>query len=257
MPNVIKFSGEKEPYSEKKVYSSARRAGASKEIAERAVEKINKEIYEGMKTSKILDEINILLKEKDKKTALKFNLKKAIKRLGPTGFPFEKYVAEIFRKQGYKTKVSLFLKGKCCSHETDFVAEKDNILYIGECKYKNLRGGKVHTSDVLANHARFLDLQKSKKDVSILVTNGKFTSKASKYSKCVGMELLGWRHPIGKGLEKMIEDKKLYPVTTLSSISKKDLDFLIENQIMLAEDLLKGHYNLPKKVIEEAKILLE
>ena len=59
-----------------------------------------------------------------------------------------------------------------------------------ECKYRNLRKGKVHSRDALANYARFLDIQKgsffkNKKMKSILVTNTKFTTKVIKYSKCV------------------------------------------------------------------------
>ena len=257
MINVIKFSGEKEPYSEKKVYNSAKRAGASDSLARKAVDKITKETYDGIETSEILDKISFLLKEENQKIALRFGLKKAMKRLGPTGFPFEKYVCEIFRHQGYKSKSSLFLRGKCCSHEIDFIAESEDIFYIGECKYRNLREGKVHTKDALANYARFLDVKRGENSKSILVTNSKFTSKAIKYSKCVGVELLGWRYPRNGGLEKMIEEQKLYPVTILPSLKKNDLESLFEKEIMIIKDIFRKDLKLSQKAIGEARILLE
>jgi len=254
---VIKFNKEIESYSEKKAINSARRAGASKNLAIKAVRELKKELYDGIETSEISRKLKNILRRENQKVALRFNLKKAIKRLGPTGFPFEKYIAEIFEKQGFKTKTNLFLKGKCCSHEIDFVAEKDNLRYIGECKYRNLKGGKVHTKDALANYARFLDIKKNSKEKSLLVTNNKFTSKAIKYSKCVGVELLGWRYPAQKGLEKLIEDQKLYPITILPSLKKTELNFFIENKIMMAKDLLEKDLKVSKALIEEAKTLLE
>lgn len=256
MINVIKFSGEREPFSERKVYNSAKRAGASDSLAKKAVDKITKEAYDDMKTSEILDGISFLLKKENQKVALRFSLKKAMKRLGPTGFPFEKYICEIFRHQGYKTKNSLFLKGKCCSHEIDFTAENEGVFYIGECKYRNLREGKVHTKDALANYARFLDVKRGENSKSILVTNSKFTSKAIKYSKCVGVELLGWRYPKNGGLEKIIEEQKLYPVTILPSLKKYDFDILLEKNIMIVKDIFKKNLRLSDKAKEEAKILL-
>ena len=50
----------------------------------------------------------------------------------------------------------------------DFLAKKDNFLYVGECKYRYLSKHKVHTDTALANYARFLDIKKghsSKKDI--------------------------------------------------------------------------------------------
>lgn len=260
--NVIKYNGEKEPFSEKKAYNSARRAGASDSESKKIVKELD--IYEGIKTSEISEKIRRALKRENKKAALRFNLKGAIKKLGPTGFPFEKYVAEIFKNQGFKSKTNLFIPGKCCVHEIDFTAEKDNLLYIGECKYRNLSGGKVETKNALANYARFLDiLSKKSFDVNIksmIVTNNKFTSRVIKYSKCVGVELLGWRHPKDRGLEYLIEKDRLYPITILPSFKNYMFGAFTSKGLMMAKDVLGlDRINLPKKVLqtlkEEAKLI--
>lgn len=263
--NVVKFNGEKEPFSEEKAYNSARRAGASSDLAKKIIREID--IYEGIKTSEISEKIRRALRKENKNVALRFNLKKAIKKLGPTGFPFEKYVAEILKEQGFKTKTNLFLQGKCCNHETDFIAEKKNLLYIGECKYRNLQANKVETKDALANYARFLDILAGKSFSSynlksIIVTNNKFTSEVIKYSKCVSVELLGWRYPKDKGLEYLIEKDRLYPITILPSFKNYMFDMFSSLGIMLAKDVLRtSNINLPKKVLksltEEARLIYE
>lgn len=255
--NVIKFNGEKELFSQQKAYNSAKRAGASDSLARKIVKDLD--IYNGIKTSEIAEKIRIALAKENEKAALRFNLKKAIKRLGPTGFPFEKYVAEIFNNQGFKSKTNLFIPGKCCIHEIDFTAEKNNLLYIGECKYRNIRANKVETKDALANYARFLDILNKKSFInlnikSLLVTNGKFTSRAIKYSKCVSVELLGWRYPKNKGLEYLIEKNHLYPITILPSFKNYMVDIFASKGLMMAKDvLLKNKINLPQKVLQNLK----
>lgn len=39
-------------------------------------------------------------------------------------------------------------------------------------------------------------------------------------ANCVGQNILSWHYPDGKGLEKIIEDKDLYPITILG-LNKK------------------------------------
>jgi ATP cone domain/Restriction endonuclease len=260
--NVIKFNGEIEPFSEEKAYNSAIRAGASNDLARQVVRKIN--VYNGIRTSEISEKIRKALKKENGKAAVRFNLKKAINKLGPTGFPFEKYTAEIFSFQGFKTKTNLFIKGRCCAHETDFVAEKDNLLYIVECKYRNLAGSKVESKDAFANYARFLDIVAGKhfnklNIKSMLVTNNKFTSEAIKYSNCVGVQLLGWRYPKDEGLEYLIEKDKLYPITILPSFKNYMFEAFYSKGIMMAKDVLEAKISLPQKnmqsLIKEAELI--
>ncbi len=277
MKNKIKvqnLENQFEPYSSRKVFLSAKNAGANKKLAQKITQKIDKWVYPDIKTEKIFEEIKSLLREKDYKSSLKFDLKKAMKRLGPTGFPFEKYVNSIFKKQGLKTQINIHIKGKCCTHEIDFLAEKEKTVYVGECKFRNQFESSVDINTALINHARFLDvkqnnyLKKFSKVKSILVTNGKFTSKAIRYSNCVKEELLGWKYPKKNGLEKIIEDNNLYPITILPSLSGKMVQIFIQKQKMLAQDVFvlnikkfsrdnKIKIKELEKVKKEAEILLK
>ncbi len=240
---VVKLNGEKEAFSAKKVYRSARQSGASKELAEQIVAEVKKKIYPEIKTSKIFQIVRNSLKKERPKAALRFNLKEGIKKLGPTGFPFEKYIGEIFSSNNFKVKLNQHIPGYCSSdYEIDFLAEKNGITYIGECKYRNLFKGKVHSDVALANYARFLDIKKGKffkgKVKSLLVTNRKFTSKAIKYSSCVGVELLGWNYPRKKGLEYLIDSQELYPITILPLLYRYLAEIFVSKKMVLAKDIL-------------------
>jgi hypothetical protein len=265
---VINLRGEKEPFSFQKVYQSARNVGASKKLAFKIAKEIEKEAFDGISTSQIFDRVFELLLKESPKSAIKFNLKRAMEKLGPTGFPFEKFVAKIFEFEGFEVKTNQIIPGFCVSYEIDFVAKKEDLVYIGECKFRHEAGQRVDLQTSLANYARFLDIERGKflnskvKYKSILVTNAKFTTEAIKYSECVGVELLGWKYPKGRGLEFLIEKNKLYPVTILPSVNNRIANELISQGIVLVRDVLEKKFEeikIPKKdrILKEAKILLE
>ena len=209
---------------------------------------------------------------------MRFNLKSGIRKLGPTGFPFEKYIGEILEKSGYDVKINQTISGQCCTdYEIDFIAQKENVLFVGECKYRNDIGGRVHIDDALANYARFLDISsealsknafpKSMKIKSLLVTNAKFTDKAIDYARCVGVELLGWGYPARNSLETVIERRKLYPITVLPSLNSFLAGFFAKEGKMLAQDILEADIaklakktHLPenkiRQLVNEAKLLI-
>jgi hypothetical protein len=265
---VINLKGEKEPFSFQKVYQSARNVGASKELALKIAKEIEKEVFDGILTSQIFERVFELLLKESPQSAIKFNLKSAMEKLGPTGFPFEKFVAKIFEFEGFEVKTNQIISGFCVNYEIDFLAKKEDVIYIGECKFRHEPGGRVDLKSALVNYARFLDIEKGRffnskmKYKSILVTNVKFTSEAIKYSECFGVELLGWKYPKGRGLEFLIEKNKLYPVTILPSITGQIAKELISQGIVLVKDVLEKQFEdikVPKKdrIFKEAKILLE
>jgi len=262
---VLNVNGEKEPFSFRKIYKSAKKSGVSNKTAQKIASIIEREAFPGITTLEIFKRVRGLLSEESSKNAvLKFSLKEAMRKLGPSGFPFEQYIGEIFEKQGFKVKLNQMVSGFCCSYEIDFWAEKKNLIYIGECKYRNLSEGKVHSDITLSAFARFLDIQKGgffnkngfrNFDIkSLIVTNTKFTEKAIKYAKCVGIELLGWQYPKKSGLEKIIDSRKLYPITILPSLKKELLEALIQKRMMLVQDVFRSDF---KKNIQKNKIIMK
>ena len=238
---VINSKGHKEKFSFNKVKKSAKRAGASNHLANDIARTIQQEVRSNMKTSEIYTRISQMLRKKDSCSALRFSLKQAIKRLGPTGFPFEKYVAEILKHNGFQIKINQIVSGRCIKdYEIDFIARKGDLTYIGECKYRNRAGDRITSKDALINQARFEDIrQRMKGDVrAMLVTNTKFTTRARKYAECMNMELLGWRYPNDQGLEYLIEKDKLYPITILPCLKSPLKDLLVSRNIMIIKDIV-------------------
>jgi hypothetical protein len=265
---VINLRGEREPFSFKKTYQSARNVGASKELAFEIAKEIEREVFPGISTSEIFERIFEILLERSPQSAIRFNLKRAILKLGPTGFPFEKFVGKIFEAEGFEVKTNQIVPGFCTKYEIDFLAKKENSILIGECKFHHVPGGRIDLQVALANYARFLDIEKGRfmnskvNYKSILITNTKFTTEAIKYSNCVGVEFLGWKYPLGKSLEKLIEKNQLYPITILPSISGNLAKILIEEKIVLVKDVLGPEFEklkIPKKqkILREAEILLK
>lgn len=263
---VINSQGQKEPFSFKKIYLSAKRVGAPKPLAKDIAYQIQKEAYPGISTSEIYQKIRQLLLKEKPLYGIRYSLKEAIRKLGPSGFPFEKYIGAIFKTLGFNVMLHQFVSGKCIKdYEIDFLAKKDNQLIIGECKYHSLAGNRVDLKVALTHYARFLDIKngdffKSGKKLKLrpmLVTNTKFTSQVIQYASCYRIDLLGWRYPELRGLEYLIESEKLYPVTILPSINERTLNLLANEQIMLVKDLLteEAKKKLKKLGIKEEEIL--
>ncbi|MBU4023163.1 restriction endonuclease [Patescibacteria group bacterium] len=262
---VINLKGEKEPFSSVKVFQSAKRAGASSALAKEISKKIETLVYDGMETKEIFLKVKKFLRDKDEQAGIRFNLREAMRKLGPSGFPFEKYIGEIFSVNGFKVELNQIIIGKYVDYEIDFIAQKENLVYLGECKFRHRRGERIDMPITLAFSAKFEDIKQGnyfKKFENceikpIIVTNAKFSSQAKKYAKGVGIELLGWNYPDNKGLEKMIETEDLYPITIFSSLNGFLVDIFSQNKLMLAKDILKfSPEQLAKKLkINQSKVL--
>lgn len=274
---VINSLGIEEPFSWKKICNGAERVGASKALAKEIATIIEKEAYPGITTKEIFQRVEQILSKKYPRGRIRFRLKEAMRRLGPSGFPFEKYVADIFEQLGFSTQINQYIKGQCVRHEIDFWAKEKRYFLIGECKYHSLPGGRVDLKVGLIHYARFLDLKagdsldkikaKKLKIRPIIVTNTKFTSKVIKYCECNGVDLLGWKYPDSRGLEYVIESERFYPITILPSLTSSLLEIFYQRRLMLVQDLLNidvvkfsKKTGIPEKKISaikrEAEILL-
>lgn len=239
---VIKKNGEKQLYQKEKVINSLRRIGAKEETINFILEVLDKKLPSVITTKKLYQEVFTLLKEKGKGKHLitKFNLKNALFLLGPSGFPFEKFFAKILNCYGYETRLNLFLNGKCLVYEIDVLAKKENIDYLIECKFHQFLKKKEDIKNILYVYARYLDLRENfKNSRAWLATNTKFTTETIKFAECYNIKLTSWNYPGDENLIKLIEDKKLYPVTILTCCSQRIFKELFKFDIILVKDLLK------------------
>ncbi len=255
---IEKASGEHEAFSASKLKRSLRRSGASAAVAENVLEKVEGQLETGMTTKTIYNLAYSMLRKTDRPTASRYDLKRAIMEFGPSGYPFEEFVGEILRAQGYEVEVGKLVQGKCVDHEVDVVATKGNEHFLVECKFHNRPGLKSNVKVPLYVKARFDDIvaaeKKSKEhfDSCWVVTNTKFTSEAVKYGTCAGMKVLGWSHPKNEGIEDMIDRLGLHPITCLTRLSKQHKRKLIHDGVVLCRDATKR--NLRKIGLDDNKI---
>jgi hypothetical protein len=244
---ITKASGESLPFSEEKLMASLIRAGASQEVAHDIAAQVRRHLHPGIPTKKIYRIAFALLKQYSKPLAAKYHLKRAIMELGPSGFPFEKFIGEILKREGYKIHIGEILKGQCVDHEIDVIAEKEDHVFLVECKYHNKPGTICDVKVPLYIRARFKDveavlLKKPAREPIFyqgwLATNTHFSKDAIAYGTCVGLRLLGWDFPKGKSLRHRIDQWGLYPLTCLTSLSKMHKQKLLEKRIVLCEELL-------------------
>lgn len=242
MAIVIKASGEKEDFKEEKILTSIKYAGVPESLQYQLLNYIKNNTNGNTTTEKIYRLINEFL-EKSPYPYLKakYSLKQAIMDFGPTGFPFEDFVAKILKEKGYTTKVRVILQGSCVSHEVDVLAEKGEEKIMVEAKFHNYPGVKTDIHVALYTKARFDDLkEKHKLTKSWLVTNTKTTLDAMTYGYCVGMNIIDWRHPNGQGLADLVENTKLHPLTSLTTLSQSQKKILLDNHIVLCKDLCEN-----------------
>ena len=245
---VTKADGEKEVFYYRKLENSLRKAGASEEAIKAVVAEISKDGKDGITTQEIYRKAFSILRKKEKTTAVRYSLKKAVAMLGPTGFPFEQLVSEIFKAQGYKTITDQIVKGKCVEHEIDVVAWKEKELIMTEAKFHTDYNLKSDLKVVLYVKARYDDIfgqeyifggEKRKLVEGWIVTNTKFSSTAIQYNQCQPLlRFVGWNYPYDNNLHQMIEKNELIPLTALTTITTAEKKLFLEKNIVLAKSLM-------------------
>ena len=236
---VKKASGKIEAFSTNKLERSLSMTGASPQLVHRVIDRMRGQASHGVTSRKLHQMAFQLLRKESRHLAARYSLKRAVMSLGPSGYPFEKFIGALFKKQGYQTEVGVILQGACVTHEVDVVAFKGKHRCLVECKYHNREGIKCDVKVPLYVQARSLDLKNNTPDQYVhefwLVTNTKFTSDAVKYGTCVGLKLLSWDFPEGNSLKNQIEREEIHPITCLTSLTKHQKNQLLEQNVRSEE----------------------
>jgi hypothetical protein len=266
---VRKADGESEQFDPAKLEHSLELAGATSTVRARVLASVMHELEPMMSTESIYRRaFEILRKDENLPVAARYSVKRAVFALGPSGFPFEVFIAEILRGHGWKTATGVSLLGKCAPHEVDVLAEKSGKRVGIEAKFHNDPGGKSDIKDALYVKARYEDLAQApdsgnRVDEGWLVTNTTFTHNAIRYAQCSGLTLLGWDYPKTRGLLTLIEEARVHPLTALTTLSDAEKRHLLDKKIVLCKSiqtphLLKEFGVKPERVpivLEEAKRL--
>jgi len=251
--DIIKSSGERVKFSLDKLRGSLKRTGADKQTVSQIIDKVRDELYQGISTREIYNRAFALLKKKKSYLASKYKLKKAIYELGPTGFPFERFIGAILKYSGYKIDVGKVLQGKCVTHEIDVIAQKNNETNIIECKFHGDQGINCNIKVPLYINSRYQDVKThwnsnpkntAKLTKGWVVTNTRFTKDAIQYSKCCGLYLLSWDYPKNDSLKDRIDRLGLYPITVSTLLTNREKQFLLSRDVVLCRELIQDKFYL-------------
>ncbi len=270
---IRKHSGELEAFDAGKLRQSMLRSGAGQGLVEDIVSAIQAQLRPNMSTRQIYKTAFRMLKGSSAASAARYNLREAIRLLGPAGFYFEKYVGRIFADHGYSTRTNITLQGRCVSHEIDVALQGNDGIGIVECKFHSRRESASDVKVPMYILSRYNDLKSRPHKIfgdedhissCRIVTNNRFTADAIAFAGCSGLEVLSWDYPPGKNLRSMNDGRNLYPVTAMTTLTMAEKEFLLRSDFILARELSAEsgaleHLEMPpgriQRILEEASAL--
>jgi len=260
---IKKANGEKQLFDVTKLIGSLADAGASVTVAQEIAQHIERELHDGMSTHEIYSHAFNLLRKHARPIAATYSIRRAVQELGPDGFPFERFIAEIWKSKGYETLTDQVVRGGCVEHEMDVVAWNADKLVMIEAKFHNEQGMRSDIKTALYVKARFDDLKESTfaygnverhLDEGWLVTNTKFTETAIRYGECQKLNMIGWNYPKKGSLQDLIEEAGFHPLTVLSTLSKPERFILLHHGLVLVRHVLDRRVELEGFGIAREKI---
>ncbi len=238
---VRKANGEREPFYPDKLYQSLVRSGADTQLADQITTRIADRVRDGDATRDIYRQAFASLRKVERPMAARYSVKHALLELGPSGYPFEDYLAEIFRVLGYNTTTRVMVRGRCVEHELDLIGVRGTERFGAEAKYHNNAGLKSDIKVALYVQARFEDIAAGNTahpyTVRRLITNTKFTEQVELYAACIGIELISWDYPDRGNLRELIETTGVHPISCVTTLSTTHKRRLMEQGVVLCRQL--------------------
>jgi len=271
---VTKADGSIQLFEKGKIIRTCMRMGASREVAEAVAEKVERRVHDGIKSKQILDMIFRYLARYHEEVRSHIDLRRALGLMRPKP-DFEQFVQILLKEHGYEVTPNLIVRGKCVEHEIDAIATKDGKTYAVEVKHHFNHHALTGLDVSRVARAIFEDitegfqlgLNSTNLYRATVICNTKYSDHAKRYGECRGIEQIGWNYPGQYGLEDMIEEKKLYPITYLKTLDATLRRRLAGEGIILLKQLvtyesealsrrLRTSTDRIETLIEKAKVIL-
>lgn len=269
--SVRKADGFSQLFDREKVVRTCMRMGASRQLALEVAEKVECRVYEGTPTAKVLQLIFRFMNKEKPGVAQLFDLRKGLS-LMVSKPEFEVFVRVLLTHHGFEVSSNQILKGRCGEHEVDAIARKEGVTYFVEAKHHLSYHALTGLDESRIARAVLEDVSEgfqmgnadSKMDNAMIVTNTRYSEHAIRYGACRGLLQIGWNFPPSRGLENMIEEKKLHPLSCLRGLRVEDrlrlADFgfvfikqlLDEDEIALARKTGLKHDTI-REIMEKAQ----
>ncbi len=241
--DVKKADGVHQPFDENKLRASLARAGAPNDLVALVIREVGSQIRADDSTDRVRKLAIRSLRRHARSVANRYNLKRGIRDLGPTGYPFERLWGAVMTALGFSVSFDVLVGGRCIHHEIDVLGERNKQLRFAECKFHNDASRRTDVKVALYFQARRVDVEERAEasatgETFELVTNTRFTEDAITYGRCVGLPLVSWDYPRGKSLRDLIDRHALYPITCLSRLRKRDQRALFALDVVTCRGLV-------------------
>jgi hypothetical protein len=243
---VTKADGSRQPFNKDKIIKTCIRMGASKQTAYEVADKIERKLYDGIPTKKILQMIFGYMRKDKPATSHLYDLRRGISLMEPKP-EFEMFIRILLANNGFEVQPNQILVGKCAEHEVDAIATRKGATYFVEAKhhysYHTLTGldesriARAIQEDVIEGYN--MSMGKFKIDTPLIVTNTKFSEQATRYAYCRDILLIGWNTPLDLNVQSMIEEKNLYPLSCLRRLRRDERTRLVNSGIVLIKQVVE------------------
>jgi hypothetical protein len=244
---VTKADGSKQPFDKEKVIRTCMRMGASRHLALAVADKVESRVYEGMPTAKVLELIFRFMRKDKPGVKHLYDLRKGLSLMRSKP-EFELFVQVLLSHHGFEVSPNRILKGRCVEHEVDAIARKGGFTYFVEAKHHSSYHALTGLDESRIARAVLEDVSEGfqigssdfKVDKAMIVTNTRYSDHAIRYGLCRDIIQVGWNYPANQGLEKMVEEKGLHPLSCLRGLRNDDRQKLVDGGLVLIRQLLVG-----------------
>ena len=244
---ITKANGSRQLFDREKIIRTCLKMGVNQKIAIDIVNEVESQLYDGITTSKIFKLVFNLLEDKKPVVRHFLDLRKALS-LMISKPEFERFVQILLSFNGYKVSSNQLLQGKCVQHEVDGLARKDGVTFFVEAKHHyhyhtptGLDESRIARA-VLEDVTEGYEMEKNnlKIERAMLVTNTRFSEQAIIYGKCRNILQIGWHSSGELSLQRMIEEKKVYPLSCIRGLQTETRIRLVDSGIILIKQLISS-----------------
>lgn len=260
---IRKASGAEELFSIDKFRRSLQSAGACQESIDIIVNDISQWVQPGTSTKKIYARAFSLLHKEKSSSSLRYRLKQAILEIGPTGYPFEILMGQLFEHLGYEVQTGITVDGLHVTHEMDVIATANKAQQLVECKYHKDQGKQVSVQVPLYVRSRVNDIVAKRSPLpeyqgftftGWVITNTRFSEDSIQYGTGAGLTLLAWDFPQGNGLKEHLEKFRLYPITILKNLTQVKRQELLDAGIVTCSQLARNEAQIANLGLSKNKL---
>ena len=243
---VKKADGSMQVFDREKIVRTCLRMGADRRAAYEIAERIERRLYPGISTERILQMIFQFMRRDKPSVSNLFDLRKGLSLMSSKP-EFEVFVQALLARSGFEVTPNRLLVGRCVEHEVDAIAKKDGITFFVEAKHHSMyhtltgldesRIARAVLEDVMEGVA--MGKSDLKIDRAMIVTNTRYSEQAVRYGNCRNILQIGWSSPTDKGLQSMVAGTKLLPLSCLRGLGLNARIKLALSGIVLFEQIVQ------------------